>query len=102
VPILNRLPRDHKSILGDRITTGIYDLLDKLIIARHVKEKLDILEGLNSKLDILRYQTRLLVDIGLMKLERYEYVSKVIDEIGKELGGWLKHLRQRHKQQSMN
>ncbi|MBC6474655.1 MAG: diversity-generating retroelement protein Avd [Hormoscilla sp. GM102CHS1] len=97
VPILNRLPRDHKFILGDRITTGIYDLLDKLIIARYVKEKLDILEGLNGKLDILRYQTRLLVDIGLMKLERYEYVSKVIDEIGKELGGWLKHLRQRHK-----
>lgn len=34
VPILNRLPRDHKFVLGDRITTGLYDLLDGLIQAR--------------------------------------------------------------------
>ena len=64
VPILNRLPRDHKFILGDRITTGLYYLLDKLIIARYAKEKLDILEALNGKLDILRYQTRLLFVIA--------------------------------------
>jgi len=28
VPILNRLPRDHKFLLGDRIITGLYDLLE--------------------------------------------------------------------------
>ena len=29
VPILNRLPRDHKFLLGDRIVSGLYDLLGR-------------------------------------------------------------------------
>jgi len=97
VPILNRLPRDHKFVLGDRIIAGLYDLLEGLILARYAREKLDILEGLNGRLDILRYQTRLLVDLQLMKVERYEYVTKLVNEIGNELGGWIKQQRQRQK-----
>ncbi|MEC4984572.1 MAG: diversity-generating retroelement protein Avd [Oscillatoria sp. PMC 1068.18] len=59
VPIINRLPRNHKFVLGDRMVNGLYDLLDGLIIARYDQEKLELLKPLNSKLDILRYQTRL-------------------------------------------
>ena len=39
VPILNRLPRHHKFMLGDRMITGLYDLLDGLIIAKYAPEK---------------------------------------------------------------
>ncbi|MBD2439622.1 diversity-generating retroelement protein Avd [Nostoc sp. FACHB-110] len=59
VPILNRIPRDHKLLLGNRIITELYNLLDVLIVARYAKQKLIYLESLNSKLDILRYQTRI-------------------------------------------
>lgn len=97
VPILNRLPRDHKFVLGDRIIAGLYDLLEGLILARYARKKLDILEGLNGRLDILRYQTRLLVDLQLMKVARYEYVTKLVNEIGNELGGWIKQQRQRQQ-----
>jgi hypothetical protein len=48
VPILNQLPRDHKFNLGDRIISGLYDILDRLIIAQYTKEKLAVLEPLNS------------------------------------------------------
>ncbi len=67
VPILNRLPRNHKFMLGDRMIAGLYDLLEGLIIARYAKEKLAQLESLNAKLDILRHQTRLLLDFELIK-----------------------------------
>jgi hypothetical protein len=90
VPILNRLPRDHKFLLGNRIITELYDLLDILIIARYAKQKLDHLESLNSKLDILRYQTRLLLEFNLIKTERYEYAQKLLNDIGNDLGGWIK------------
>lgn len=33
VPILNRLPRDHKFLLGNRMITELYNLLDILIIS---------------------------------------------------------------------
>ena len=58
VPILNRLPRSHRFMLGDRIITELYNLLEGLITARYEQEKLARLLALNSKLDILRYQTR--------------------------------------------
>ncbi|MEB3826031.1 diversity-generating retroelement protein Avd [Phormidium sp. CCY1219] len=100
VPILNRLPRNHKFTLGDRITTGLYDILEGLILARYATEKLSRLEQLNSKLDILRYQTRLLFDFDLISANRYEYAGKSINDIGGDLGGWIK--QQRHKSKAIS
>lgn len=90
VPILNRLPKSHKFTLGDRMIGGLYDFLEGLIQAKYAKHKLGILETLNTRLDILRHQTRLLLDFQLMKTERYEYVSQQINQIGLELGSWIK------------
>jgi len=66
IPHLNRLPRDHRFMLGDRIIAGLYDLLRELILARYEKEKLPRLESINGQLDQLRYQTRLLRDFDLL------------------------------------
>lgn len=91
VPILNRLPRDHRFALGNRIIERLYSLLEGLIEARYARQdKLAKLEALNIELDILRYQTRLLLDFKLIPVKRYEYVGKQIDGIGYDLGGWIK------------
>jgi hypothetical protein len=90
VPILNRLPHSHKFILGERIINQLYDLLEGLINARYSRQKLPLLESLNIKLDILRYQTRLLYHFRLISLERYEYIGKQLQEIGTDLGSWIK------------
>ncbi|MBD2341256.1 diversity-generating retroelement protein Avd [Calothrix sp. FACHB-156] len=97
VPILERLPKIHKFTLGDRIINQLYDLLEGLIKAKYAKDKLPQLESINTQLDILRYQTRMLLDFEKMSIERYEYAIKIIDEIGTELGGWIKKLRGREK-----
>jgi hypothetical protein len=97
VPILNRLPRNHKFLLGDRITTGLYDLLENLIQARYETNKLPRLQTLNSKLDILRHQTRLLLDFELVDSRRYEYVSTLLNSVGTDLGGWIKQQHHRNK-----
>jgi len=47
IPLLNKLPRDHKFNLGDRMISELYQVLEGLIIARYSKEKLPILEMLN-------------------------------------------------------
>ena len=97
VPILNRLPRDHRFLLGDRIITGLYDLLEALIKVRYQREKLTQLETLNSQLDVIRHQTRLLLDFELMPVHRYEYVGQLINAIGADLGGWIKQQRKRQQ-----
>ncbi len=95
VPIINRLPRDQKLLLGNRMITEMYNILDSLIIAQYSKKKLESLEPLNSRLQILRYQTRLLFDFNFIKEQRYEYANKLINEVGQELGGWIKKQKQK-------
>ncbi|MEC4887354.1 MAG: diversity-generating retroelement protein Avd [Scytonema sp. PMC 1070.18] len=95
VPILDNLPRKHKFSIGDRMIDELYDLLEGLIFARYTQEKLAKLELLNAKLDVLRYQTRLLFDFEQFDERRYEYVGQHIHEIGKELGGWIRQQRQK-------
>ena len=94
VPILNRLPRTHKFALVERITTGLYDLLDGLIQVRYSREKLPQLRALNIRIEILRHQTRLLLDFEMLSARRYEFVSQHINTIGMELGGWIKQQKQ--------
>ena len=96
IPRLNKMPKSHKYILGERIQTNLYTLLEGLIIARYRKDKTQILESLNARLDILRYQTRLCLDFNLLDARRYEYVTGLINEVGKSLGGWIR--RQKRKQ----
>lgn len=90
IPLLNQLPRDHKFALGERMVAGLYDLLEGLIEARYQREKRTQLQGLNTRLDILRYQTQLLLDFELISIRRYEYAGRQLNAIGTELGGWIK------------
>jgi hypothetical protein len=99
VPILNRLPRDHKYALGDRLIANLYTLLESLIQAQYERDKLSRLQSINTQLEVIRYQTRLLHDFELIHVPRYEHAAKVTNEIGTALGGWIK---QQHSRQSVS
>ena len=94
VPCLNKMPRDSKFLLGDRIQGTLYSLLEKAISARYHKDKEMILTDMDTQMDILRYQTRLCRDFQLLDIRRYEYVSGLIEEIGAQLGGWKRYHKQ--------
>lgn len=95
VPIINRLPRVHRFQLGDRMISGLYELLEGLIAVRYQRQKLPQLQRLNSKLEVLRYQTRLLLDFELLSNKRYQYAGQLINGIGTDLGGWIKQQKDR-------
>ena len=97
VPLLNRLPRDHRFGLGDRLVSGLYDLLEGLVTARYSSIKLPRLESLAANLDLLQIQTRLLHDFHLIDERRYEHASRVLEGVGRQLTGWI---GQRRRQES--
>jgi len=90
IPILNRLPKAFKFQLGDRIMTRLYDFLDTLLLVQYQSEKLNDLIQLNQSLVVLRYQGRLLLDFEIIDLKRYENIIVKLNEIGTDLGGWIK------------
>jgi hypothetical protein len=92
-PILNRMPRDQKFMLGDRILSGLYGTLEELIRARYERDKLARLERINAELEVLRHQTRLLREFDLISPERYAHAAKLINDIGTDLGGWMRQQR---------
>ncbi len=94
VPLLQKLPRDHRFSLGDRMIESLYALLEELIAARYAKEKLTQLEASNVRLEKLRYQTKLLLDFQQMDGRRFQHVAKLMNEIGTNLGGWIKQQKQ--------
>ena len=96
VPLLNRLPRDHRFGLGDRLVSGLYDLLEGLVTARYGSVKLPRLESLAANLDLLQIQTRLLHDFHLIDERRYEHASRLLDGVGRQLTGWIGQ-RRRHE-----
>ena len=44
----------------------------------------------NLTLETLRFQMRLAKDLQCLRLNSYTHASRVIDEIGRMIGGWLK------------
>jgi bifunctional ADP-heptose synthase (sugar kinase/adenylyltransferase) len=90
VPIINRFPRIHKFTLGDRIQNQIYEILEQLILTKYEKGKLARLEQINGNLEILQYQIKLLIDFKLIDGKKFYSPSKLINEIGAELGDWIK------------
>jgi len=90
VPHLNKMPKSHKFGLGDRITEGLYFILEELIQAKFTRRKLETLRQINIVLEKVRYQTRLMKDFGIFNVRRYEYATGFLLEIGGMLGNWIK------------
>lgn len=91
----NRFPKNYRVTLGDRIDRQLLDMLALVQRASVRHEKAAMLELLNEELNVLRALTRLCVDLECLKGRQYEFASEQIEEIGRQVGGWLKHVRGR-------
>ncbi len=91
IPVLEKFPRSQRFLLGERIETFLLDIMELLIKAVYTKNKTGILKEANLKIETLRYLIRLSKDLKFLSTKRYEYISEKLNEIGMEVGGWLKY-----------
>jgi hypothetical protein len=91
VPILNRLPKDYKSVLGLRMVNILYDLQEGFLEAENEAKKLAKLKSLNVKLAFLRYTTGLLEYWDLFDEKKCKYANELMVQIGNQLGGWIRY-----------
>lgn len=93
VPTVAKFPRDKRYTLGQRIEDRLLDILGFLLEANYSKDKLELLKKANLQLEVFRYLIRLTHDLQLINLQRYEFISRETNEIGKLIGGWIKSVR---------
>lgn len=88
IKAVERFPRSHRFTLGDRIINKKLDILESLIKASYSRDKKKYLNKANLDLEVLRYLMRLSKDTKILSLRRYEYISREMDELGRQIGGW--------------
>ena len=90
VPTVEKFPRSHKFLLGDRIQATALDILDALIEATYTRDRRAQLARANLGLEKLRFHFRLAADLQSLDRRRYEFAARELDEIGRLVGGWAK------------
>ena len=93
LPALDKFPRTRKFTLGDRIENLALDVLTGLIQAKYQRQKAGTLAEVNLKLETLRHLIRLAKDLKCVSIKGYEHASKLLVDLGREVGGWLKQQR---------
>ena len=87
---VEKYPRGYRFTLGDRTVALALDILERLIEAVYTKDRTPPLQAANLGLEKLRFLIRLGKDEQCLSVKQYEFASKSINEIGKQIGGWRK------------
>ena len=93
IPKIDQFPRKQKFLLGERIERTALDFLGLLQKAKYeTKRKKSVLMEAHVIFEQFKTLVRLSVNLKLLPVTSYEYLSKYIVEIGKMLGGWMKKM----------
>lgn len=90
-PIVNRLPKNHRQILGKKLEDEGLSLLVNLINANNNRgaERGSFQNLSSNELDLLRILLRLTKDLRLMSVKQYIFGSEKLNEIGRMLSCWM-------------
>jgi hypothetical protein len=94
IPQTLRFPRVHRFGLGERIQRLSLDFQDTLVAAGKSRgpRQADCLRQADIQLEQIRLWMRFGRDNGLLSIAQYEHSARMLVEIGRLLGGWLKQI----------
>ncbi len=90
IPLLDQFPRNRRFTLGERIESGLLDILQLLVEAAYSKQKYNTLRLANLKLATVRHLWRLAFELKVINSKRYEYGARLMLDLGAQIGGWQK------------
>lgn len=94
IPQVQKFPRAHRFGLAERIQRLLLDFQDSLTAAGKGKgaERSQNLHEADLLLAQLRVWLRLARDTSCLTIRQYEHVTRLVAEIGRLLGGWIKQM----------
>jgi hypothetical protein len=88
---VDRFPRAQRGLLGRVILEDALRMLSALTTANRRTDKVDRLTEASGRLDAVRIALRLSKRLGYLSNRAYAVLTPVTDEVGRMIGGWLKH-----------
>lgn len=92
-PLINKIPKSHRMVLGRRLEEIGINLLLLSIEANKIRDnsRKVVQKQISDELDKLRILIRLTKDLRFMSITQYQHASEKINEIGKILYGWMNY-----------
>lgn len=94
IPVTVKFPRQQRFVLAEALQRTALNLQEHLIEAGMCARPLERLHQADVDLTKLRFYLRLCRDLELLSLGQYEHVIRMVEEIGRLLGGWMRTLSQ--------
>jgi hypothetical protein len=95
---LPSFPKTQRYSLGERLENTVLDILELLFFVPIAPTKLETLQTMSVKVDLLKVLLRLAKDTQAVSSGRYLVLQEMLQEIGKMLGGWIRTTKQIEKQ----
>lgn len=94
LPKTERFPKLYRNTVTQRLMNAALDFQELLLEARAAQGKIRgrLLRQADGHLDKVRLYLRLVREWGWFSQGQYEHVSRMVAEIGKLLGGWIKQM----------
>lgn len=93
IPVIERMPRQRRFTMGERLETGLLDVLSLLVDAAYRSDKQASLQAANRKLAVLRHLWRVASELKVLSVNHYEQGAQHLVDLGRQTGGWLKSVR---------
>lgn len=92
LPKVGAFPRSVRFGLGNRIESGMLDVLEALVSAQYVKgaARTQALGNANTRLQVVRHLARIAQELGLLSEREGKYLMTNLIELGQQVGGWRK------------
>ncbi len=90
-PIINRLPKNHRAILGRKLEELALALLMSLMKANKARgsERNALQLEASDTLDYVRIMVRLAKDTRMVSVKQYAMSAEKLNEIGRMLTSWM-------------
>jgi len=88
IPQTVKFPRQQRFVLAETVQRAALQFQDHLIEAACAERPLPHLRAADATLIKLRTYLRLCRALELLPFNQYEHIARLLDEIGRLLGGW--------------
>ena len=89
------VPKNDRYTIWQKCESLMLEVIEGILCAGQASktERLPVLEKTSAKLNLLRVFIRLMKDTKAIDGKKYIILETAIDEIGRQLGGWIKSVR---------